>query len=219
MKLRFIRKIHETGDVWSFVFEPVDKITWQAGQSIRLELPRPTWGYDERRFTISSAPYENDLQVTTRLSGSDFKHLLDKLEPGQEIDGHNIEGAFMWGDQRPKLCIAGGIGITPFRPLILQAAKNNSLDDVILLHRSTDKPSVFQSEFEKTAVHNSGLLYHQLSSRLDINTLEKLVPDWKSRDIYLSGSSEMVRVLSKMLLENGAYEQQIKYDVFTGKLS
>lgn len=219
MKLRFLEKKQETGDVWSFYFKPLEQVSWQAGQSIRLEILRPTYGYDERRFTIASAPHEAHIQITTRLSGSAFKQLLDALELNQEIEAHNIEGIFTWGKPSPTLCIAGGVGITPFRALILDAEQNNALDDVILLHRGNETPAIFESEFAHIATTNTGFSYHQLAQRLDLSLLNKLAPDWKSRQIYIAGTPSMIKSLMSMFVENGAKKQQILIDIFTGNLS
>lgn len=217
-----MRRIQETNDVWSFFFEPLSKISWEAGQSIRLELQRPTWGISERRFTIASAPHERYLQITTRLTGSEFKNLLAELSPGQEIAGHNIEGSFTWSradTEPPILCIAAGIGITPFRALLLDAAQKNSLHDVVLLHRSKDNPPVFSTEFSHLSDDNTGFLYHQLISRLSEESVETIVPDWRKRMVYISGSGEMVRQVSKLFALLGLPPERIVRDIFTGNIS
>lgn len=222
MKLRYVRRIQETNDVWSFFFEPLSKISWEAGQSIRLELQRPTWGISERRFTIASAPHERYLQITTRLTGSEFKSLLAELSPGQEIAGHNIEGSFTWSradTEPPILCIAGGIGITPFRALLLDAAEQKSLHDVILLHRSKDKPPVFSAELSRLSEAEPGFLYHQLTNRLDEESIESIAPNWRKRMIYISGSSEMVRQVSGLFALLGLPPERIVRDIFTGNIS
>jgi NAD(P)H-flavin reductase len=51
---------------------------WTAGQSIKLEVPGP-YGPLEHRFSISSAPHEGIVAITTRLSGSSYKNSLAAL--------------------------------------------------------------------------------------------------------------------------------------------
>src|SRR4051812_5628 len=98
MKLRFVSKKSEGSDVWSYFFAPVEAMEWVAGQSIRLELPRETFGVSERRFTIASDPSEGHVRITTRTSGSRFKVLLDDLSSDAVINAYGIEGNFIWED-------------------------------------------------------------------------------------------------------------------------
>jgi len=220
MRLRFLNKKHETGDIWSFIFDPIEDISWEAGQSIRLELPRPTWGISERRFTIASAPHEKHVQITTRMSPSEFKSLLNDLEPGQEIQAHNIEGDFTWkGISGPTLCIAGGIGITPFRALVLDAAKQKTLKDSVLLHRGTDNPALFASEFDQISKKTEEFSYRQLEKRVTEHNLQQIVADWQKRTVFISGSTAMVQEVRKLLIRGGLPENRLKHDIFTGNIS
>lgn len=208
MKLRFVSKKQEFGDTWSFFFEPMESMEWQAGQSIRLELPRQSWGYDERRFTIASAPYEKHLQITTRLSGSEFKNLLDALKPNDEIDGHNIEGDFVWDSAVGKtLFLAAGIGITPFRAMLA----SRDAGDTVLLYGTRDEQPVFYDELKTWLGDN----LHVLNGRIDENYVKQTVPDWQDRLVYISGPERMVFELKKQLIEAGLAEKNIKTDLFT----
>lgn len=214
MKLRFERRKHETSDVWSYFFVPLDPIQWTAGQSIRLELPRKTLGVSERRFTIASAPSEQHVQITTRVSDSRFKQLLHELEPGTIINAHNIDGDFVWDDtiQNP-IFIAGGIGITPFRSILAEAIAQDNQVDVDLLYSSKDEPVVFGKEFEEW--QQPGLDIHYSTERLsshDVTALE----DWENRMIYISGPEAMVSALRTELVKAGVQEKNIKTDQFTG---
>lgn len=210
MKLRFVNKVQESDDVWSFFFEPAEPLDWIAGQSIRLELPRKSWGYEEQRFTIASAPREGHVRITTRLSDSEFKQTLSRLESGAFIDGHNIEGDFIWDSlDRPKLFLAAGIGITPFRSLLAEhaAAKN-----VKLLYQSKDKLPVFGKEL----ADRLGKGLRVTSQRLSLDTIADFCPDWKERVVYISGPEQMVRDISRSLLGAGLSPKWLITDLFTG---
>lgn len=218
MKLRFKSKQKESGDVWSFIFEPAEPLDWTAGQSIRLEIPRKTWGYDERRFTIASAPFEKQLRITTRLSGSDFKNLLDALEAGDAIDGYGVEGRFVWGNQkRHRLLIAAGIGITPYRSMLAQRLHDNRPVDATLIYVTRDNPPVFGEELEEWSRKGKFNL-HFAARRLDLGEDATLAPLWMSSLIYLSGPEKMVREMSARLVELGVLKDRIRLDEFTGIL-
>lgn len=214
MKLVFNNKKQESGDVWSFFFEPVEPVEWKAGQSIRLELPKPTWGYSERRFTISSAPYEKHVRITTRLSDSDFKQALQNLQPGAQIDGHNIEGAFVWEEgSKHKLLIAGGIGITPMRSMLLQAMHDNKKLNATLFYISKDKPPVFLDELEGLA--NTDFFISVTDQRFNLDPDTTLAPIWHDSIVYISGPENMVRTASSQLINAGLDKEHIKLDEFT----
>src|SRR5205807_7709576 len=78
-----------------------------------------------RGFSIASAPFEQTLMVATRMRNTAFKRMLKTLPLGSEV---KIEGPF--GDlrlhnnaARPAVVVSGGIGITPFRSILMQAVK------------------------------------------------------------------------------------------------
>lgn len=210
MRLRFNNKLHESGDVWSFFFDTAESINWTAGQSIRLEIPRKSWGYDERRFTIASSPKERYIRITTRLSDSEFKKLLNDLKPGDEIDGHNIEGDFVWDNSdRPKLFLAAGIGITPFRAILANLDGDTNKPE--LIYGSSESSPVFAQELQKWL----GSQLHIVNSRLSLDIVSKLTPNWQERLVYISGPENMVYHLRKQCIEGGANPKNIITDLFT----
>ncbi len=219
MKLRLASKKQELGDVWSFFFDPEQPVTWQAGQSIRIELPRKTWGISERRFTIASAPCEKHIQITTKLSSSEFKQTLAKLKPNSIIEGHNIEGDFIWDkSRRPKLFLAGGVGITPLRALLAQAIHDKIPLNITLLYSTKDSPPLFNQELEMWAKKHRGFHLYITDKRIAIDPGSTLVPLWKDSVIYIAGPEKMVRQLSDELIRGGLSKSQLKTDEFTGNV-
>lgn len=216
MKLRLQAKKHEVGDVWSYYFKPLEPLTWVAGQSIRLELPRPTWGIDERRFTISSAPHEGHVRITTRLSESSFKQSLHALKADDEIQGFNIEGDFIWRPTRPMLFIAAGIGITPFRSIIAERMHTKQPLNITLLYASSDKPPIYYNELLTWQKSDPSFTMRILSKRFEIAPESTLAPMWKENFIYISGPEKMVRDITNSFQELGVARSRLKTDQFTG---
>src|SRR3990170_8502700 len=119
MKLTLQDKKQEAKNVFTLVFAPDGPISWIAGQSIRLELPAGQYDTEERRFTISSAPHENHIAITTRTTPGLFKQSLLELKIGDIVEANAIEGTFTWKEsEKPLIFIAGGIGITPFYAML-----------------------------------------------------------------------------------------------------
>ncbi len=109
-------------------FEKPATFRFTPGQFIELTLLNPPESDAEgnsRAFSIASAPYEDFLMVATRLRDTAFKRVLSNLPLGADV---RVEGPF--GDlrlhhdeSRAAVVLTGGIGITPFRSILLAAAK------------------------------------------------------------------------------------------------
>lgn len=215
MKLRLLKSQSETADVYSFRFLPQEPIAWIAGQSIRLEL-EAGYSTEERRFSISSAPAEGYVQITTRQSESEFKQALFALTPGDEIDAFAIEGNFVWEEKaKQKLFYAQGVGITPVRSILTQLDTEGSAIEAVVVYAANNRDFLFKKELERFADQHPGLKVHFLSQQLSLVEIQKHIP---SRDTvaYLSGSSTTVDMLTSQLLKAGMHPQMIRQDWFTG---
>ena len=112
MILKFIQQNQHNGAA-TFIFAPAVPCLWIAGQSIKIEVPG-AYGPLEHRFTISAAPYEQRIAITTRRSNSAYKKSLFGLQPGATVRAFGVEGTFTWQESAlPAFFVAGGIGITP----------------------------------------------------------------------------------------------------------
>src|SRR5690606_34399950 len=103
--MKLVYKGHEAkqGNVERFIFQPEKPLTWTPGQFIHYTLPHKDADDrgDERWFTISSAPFEKDIWLTTRISPertSSFKRTLLDLKAGDTIETDEPEGSFVVQD-------------------------------------------------------------------------------------------------------------------------
>ncbi|MGH7196742.1 MAG: ferredoxin--NADP reductase [Candidatus Saccharimonadales bacterium] len=220
MKLIFQRVQPEAGDVYSFIFLPAEPLQWQAGQSIRIEIPAG-YGVEERRFTVSSAPYEKEIAITTKVSKSEFKQALKNLQPGDEVDGYAIEGDFVWNDDSTqKIFVASGIGITPFHAILKQRVHERQPIPAILLYAARTDDMPFKGELDawQAADPNFKVVY-VTGKRLTSELVATHVPTMTNSLIYVSGPSAMVDEIGDSLLRNYALPKaQLKRDWFTGHL-
>ena len=151
MKFTLSATKQEANDTFSFVFEPEQPLEWKAGQLMRYALnhPNPDDRGAERFFSIASAPHEK--HVTTRFApkSSSFKKALKNLRPGDAIEAHDLEGDFVVDDSKKTFVfIAGGIGITPFRAILLDLEYRNKPLNVQLLYANRDNDFPYQEELD-----------------------------------------------------------------------
>lgn len=224
MKLQLIEKKLQTPDVTTFVFQPLEPVSWEAGQFAHYVLhhePTDERGSD-RWFTISSAPFENVICITTRHTddaGSTFKKKLFSLKEGKKIEISDISGDFTVEDlTKEYVFIAGGIGITPFHSILKQLDHEKKKINVTLLYSNRDQSVVFKNELEEFATRNPGLQIHYVFSpeHIDEKKIKELVPDLEKPVFYVSGPEPMVESLGNLLKEMGVKEENLKQDWFPG---
>ena len=224
MRLELVEKINETEDVISFIFKPLESLEWKAGQFVYYKIPHenPDNRGIIRHFTIASAPHERHIRLTTRffsVGGSSFKKALNSLEIGSQVDTFEIEGSFTVDDHKTKyVFIAGGIGITPFRSILLDLSNKGKIEDIILFYGSRDENIVFENDFDEIALKNPAFKIHNVISpdRIDIDILREKVPDLFERKCYISGPMVMIKSVEECLIELGISPDMIKTDYFSG---
>lgn len=224
MKLTLTHHSPEVAGVETFFFRPEKPLTWKAGQFIHYTLPHsnPDDRGSERWFTISSAPFEQDIHITTRITlpkGSSFKQALLNLKEGDIIEGENPDGEFVIEDPNQNyVFIAGGIGITPFRSILLDLDHNNQPINVTLLYGNRDQNIVFKKELDELAIKHPSLKIHYIvdPQRIDEDTIRQDIPDLNQPIFYVSGPEPMVEAMEKMLMGMGIKDEKIKRDFFPG---
>jgi len=224
MQLTFEKSIARSDDVKSFIFQPESPLTWQAGQYLHYTLTHPE--ADDRGvkrwFTISSAPSEKYIMITTRLNAehsSSFKTALQALQPGDTIEAEAPEGDFVIEDPaRNLLFVAGGIGITPYRSMLVEAAAQGQQLHAKLLYANRNDQIVFKDELEALRDQNLQLAIDYVvdPQRLDEARLRSEIAAIDNPLIYVSGPEPMVKALAEQIAGLGVTKDNIKVDDFPG---
>lgn len=220
MILTLFEKEHLVDNVWAFRFKPSEPLTWIAGQYVRVELSHenPDEEGTKRWFTNSAAPYEEILQITTRVTDTTFKQALFQLEIGN-ADLRLIEapeGDFVWqNSDLPNVFVAGGIGVTPFRSIVKQRIHDNQPVNVALVYGGRTPEVPFKDELTEWMGADPSLKVHYVSSGpLTADALAAEIPALNSSLVYLSGPEPMVEALGDDLKSHGLPEAQLKQDFF-----
>jgi ferredoxin-NADP reductase len=224
---------HREGDqVESFQFEPEHPFTFEAGQYLRYTLhhPEPDNRGVSRFFTIASAPAEGFVQLTTRFStpGSSFKRALNRLEVGTVVEAAGPSGRFVYSDHgTPAVFIAGGIGITPFRSILLDLASRGVAPDITLLYANSTPDIPFRRMFDELATSQPALkIVYTVShpdsdwrgpvGRIDGPFISEYVPLAHDRHFYVAGPKVMVSATVEALRAAGVAAGSITQDFFPG---
>jgi ferredoxin-NADP reductase len=222
MKLRLKSRKPEVEGVYTFIFEPEEPISWQAGQYLHyvLQHDNPDNRGMERWFTIASAPFEVFIQITTRFDGekqSSFKKALLGMEPGGEIEADGPKGSFTLQEgEHHHIFIAGGIGITPFRSMVIQLAHDNQEKKIDLMYANRDNNFVFGEELKAIQQsHPDFRILEFVDKRIEESDLQNFLQD-KSAIYYLSGPRSMVEAYEQLLADKGVEKTAVMTDYFPG---
>jgi ferredoxin-NADP reductase len=220
----------------AFRFEKPPDWTYRAGQFVDITLvdPRETDAEgDTRGFSISSAPSEDVIMITTRLRDTAFKRVLQSMPIGTAV---KIEGPF--GDlrlhhaDRPAVVLTGGIGITPFRSILTETiGTGGGLPYQVIVFYANRRPqdAAFLDELTDLAARDRNLTFVPAMSaedasaswdgergHIDAAMLERHLDGVTNAIYYLTGPPGMIQGLRAMLVASGVDEDDIRTEEFTG---
>lgn len=140
---RLIRQELTALQTGTFYFEKPPAFRFIAGQFIEIALPIADVSDSDRihTFSISSAPYEDHIAITTRLRDSPFKRAMRLLTPDEVVEIEGPYGKFVVSQDtpRPIAFLIGGVGITPAFSIIKQAARDSELAAVYLFYSNRNQ--------------------------------------------------------------------------------
>ena len=220
----------------AFHFDKPAGFVFTPGQFVDLTLPEPfetDAAGNTRAFSIASAPQESTLMVATRLRDTAFKRELQRMPIGSTV---RMEGPFgklvLHADQtRPAVFLAGGIGITPVRSMVVQAAMQQSPQRMVLFssnRRPEDAP--FLEELQALQNKNPhyrfvGIMTEPVKSsrpwagetgRLNAALLSKYLLNIEKPIYYVVGPPGMVVALRTMLKDARIKDSDIRTEQFAG---
>jgi len=220
-KLKLIEKRHEIGDIYSFLFEKPANVTWNAGQHGIFTITSQKIEKATRPFSISSSQEENYIMITTHIPTrpSAFKQALFDMKPGMEIAMRGPVGGLFKPKRSPRLFIAGGIGITPYRPILVELAKNNELsrDEHCLIYVDRHNEFLFTKEFESMQTSSTFLVqYMNDREAIRLPLQEYIERHANHATYYIVGSKSFLETTEEQLRSFGIHKSNIRKDRFLG---
>ena len=224
----------------AFAFEKPNVFKFRAGQHVRMTLinpPETDSEGDSRFFSLASTPQEKDLVIAMRMRDTAFKRVLKNMQIGEKVKIQmrldNPHGSFTLHEDssKPAVFIIGGIGIVPAYSMIKDATERKLSHKIFLFYsnrRPEDAPfleelqnltkqnSNFKLIATMTEAEKSAKSWKGETGKIDLSMIKKYVDDLESPIYYISGLSDMVSAMKKMVIGAGVNEDNIHAEEFTG---
>jgi ferredoxin-NADP reductase len=235
-QVRLKKKEDVAEGTMAFYFEKPTGFQFKPGQFAILTLlnpPETDAGGNARTFSIASAPLEEHLMFATRMRDTAFKRVLKAMPLGAEITLGGPFGSFTLhsDSSRPGVLMAGGIGVTPFRSMILHESRNQ-LPHRLLLFYSNRRPedAAFLQELQgiqkentryqfigtMTQMEKSERKWEGRTEYMDKQMLSESLRELKGSIYYVAGPPAMVSTIGHVLTDLGVSEGDIRSEEFAG---
>lgn len=203
----------------------LNRLNIRPGQFVLIRILTPKLFLQEHPFSVSLLKDDSSLRLTIRKVG-DYTSDIADVKPGTRVVVSGPFGRFTKevAVTPKRLFIAGGVGITPIRTMAEEAIAEGT--DSVLLYASRlpeDTPlkheldELNRSQYLKTLFIYGDVArgFKGLQGRLDGAMIEKLVPDFRDRDVYLCGPPPMMSALISDLTTRSLRPDQLHYERFS----
>ena len=209
---------HETSQAATILIKPGYR--WpghKPGQYVRIGVDIDGvrhW----RAYSLTSDPYREDglISITPKRvdEGKVSPYLVGNAKPGTIVSLSTIEGEFVLPEAPPSklLFISAGSGITPIMSMLRHLDHAEEMPDVVMLHsaRETDEV-IFGDDLRGLAERYDHFhLHEQLTrenGRMGPQDLDRLCPDWREREAYISGPNDMLDAFTEHFDEHADCER------------
>ena len=229
LRARVKEAIPRAYNVKSIRLEIGREIAFKAGQFLLITLQdNPEL---KRYLSISSSPTERCyLEITKKLTNSDFSKALKQIEPGDTVKIQYPLGKFILESPQADIAfLSGGIGITPIRSIAKYVVDSNLGTDMVLVYANRSvRDVVFKEDFDAMQkVYPKLKVAHVLCEPepgfkctpglINAQVIKNEVADYKKRKFYLCGPPAMVEAMGKILTaELGLAKENIVTENFQG---
>jgi len=197
----------------------------KAGQFAYIRILSKACGYEEHPFTISSAPGDEGVQFIIKNLG-DYTGKLKKVTQGTSVLVDGPYGIFTPElSDKPKLFIAGGIGITPFLSILKKwDAKGFSGPVILIWSCRLFEEMIHREFFDMLQEKNEQFTFIPVATReekgkahIDKEMLGSLLePEMQKREeVYICGPEKLRRSCINILKELGFSAASIHFEKFS----
>ncbi|MBN2119511.1 MAG: FAD-dependent oxidoreductase [Candidatus Omnitrophica bacterium] len=229
---RLIERIKRTPTIESFRIKPDERINFKPGQFGQVIFDRDDPDNKElnKYLSFSSSPTKGYLEITKRLSQSEFSQKLKILDTASALALKAPLGNCVFEESYRKIgFLIGGIGITPVISIIEYIADKKLDTDIVLLYSNRDEQEIaFKKELDGWLEANSNIKICYaitdckpkdklcFAGRIDKNLCLSRMPDIKERVLFIFGPPRMVEAMKNLCLGIGVEKEKINAENFVG---
>ncbi len=233
---KLLEKIRRSSDTTSYRFSRPSEYEFKAGQWFTVTLST-SGGPLDHHFSHADSPTESFVELTTRLTGSDFKNLLDALPIGAEVEIEGPYGRFLFGYDTPRIVfLTGGIGVTPVRSMLRYLADTDGAgriegQEITVFYGSmTEDGIVYEDEFDEFERKIAGLrVIHVITNPTEAwnghggfitaDIVRAEITDPKGCTYYVVGPPPMITAMDRVMAQLQIPQDQTIVESFAGYTS
>jgi predicted ferric reductase len=213
-----VRESPDTVSIW-LTGRRLDRLRAKGGQFFGLRfLTREHW-WQSHPYSLSAGPDSRYLRVTVKDLG-DHSRAMAQLRPGTRVVAEGPYGV-VTADARHSdrvVLVAGGVGVTPLRALLDDLPRDAPVD--LLFRAPRAEALVLRQELEDIAATRPRMrLRYLVGSRRDYpltaRSLQWLVPDIATADIYTCGPQDLVVAVREAARTLGVPDERIHDEAFS----
>jgi glycine betaine catabolism B len=227
-----IERIRRTATVESFRFKLAENLSFEPGQFLKLVFDQNDLNNKKlnKYLSFSASPEKDYIEVTKRLSESDFSNALKALNPGHRVMIQGPMGNCVFKDNYPKIgFLVGGIGITPVISIIEYIIERKISTDIVLVYSNRNYGEIaFRQELDswQKKLASFNIVYTLtdclpeenvcIHGQIDKELIQARVKDLTDRRLFIYGPPVMVEAMKKICIECGCVQELIKAENFVG---
>jgi len=235
VKVKLIEQIKRTETIRSFRFKPEQEIDFCPGQFLQVIFDEQDKNNRNlnKYLSFSSAPGKDYIEVTKRISNSEFSRRLLELKQGSRILMKAPMGTCIFKDEYEKIgFLIGGIGITPVISIMEYIIDKGLATDVCLLYSNkTEDDIAFKREIDNWSKNNSKInVIYTISNvcngeikdkrcffgRINKQLFMSKIINYNQRLFFIFGPPNMVTAMKDLCLEVGCLKEMVKTENFIG---
>jgi PAS domain S-box-containing protein len=200
---------------------PLESWTFAAGQYVTVTLPElkqhdPRG--NSRDFSLTSLPGKSEIAIAFRGSSSGFKKtLIESLKKQVHIRGPYGVMTLPATIDRPLICIAGGIGVTPFVSMARYVTREKTAHQLHIISFNSSRPRIaFARQFRQLKMANPNLEVTHVVGAVSAVALSTYVANAKNGLFYIAGPPKMTIVTLRILETLGVPPDAIVLEEFSG---
>ena len=218
---KVVSKNEVASGAYEFIFELEDKMPYESGQYVWVEIPHmhiPDVHGSRRAFSLTSTPDGTKyISILFRATQSGFNQSLRALNPGDELNIIGPFGESFCFPEDPKIplvLLAGGVGVAPFLSLLRHAAitKSERKISLIIVNDSEERVS-YRDELENYNKNTSTITVRSVVGRLSTEHLSNLSIA-EHTQVYVCGPQGFVDHAHSLLKTEGIFDHQFHFEHF-----